>query len=526
MRFEVPVTASHSLASTEALGLVRKLRLLGTALVVALAVLTVCSYALTQYAPREQPQAGKIALLTRWIAALPISPDVADQIEEGVTAGGWFGRRPERVAVFILPMLIATLATLSATWLLIRSDAVPKVALRTIHRTGTIAALIILPAYPIFTQDFWLSAVWGRMVLNGVNPYAVLADSTVLAGLPNTPPGLTMTYGPLWAFIAGGIALVGQGVPVVEFVASKLVLVATWLMTLALLRRVAERRSTRDAAISLCLMAWLPGPLWMSLGEGHNDIVMVMFLVLWLALVTGRRPLVGPLALVGATAVKYVAAPLMAVDAIYIFLTRRGAWRAYAATLGLAAVAGLLIFAPFVKTGEFLGPLGHMRGWVFWTPATALTEFSGSLGRYIGLPLTVPLVTMGLILVLFSQLRSLWRAPSPDTLIRVALALVVLETFALIGHVWPWFLLWGLPFAVMSWRHWLGQAFLAVIVLSPVLNIAWMVAPDWHYRGPLGVLMYGGALLLTLALAWSPIGRRIRSRTAPEWNTFRQTPTP
>lgn len=104
--------------------------------------------------------------------------------------------------------------------------------------------------------------------------------------------------------------------------------------------------------------------------------------------------------------------------------------------------------------------------------------------------------------------------------------MVVLETFALVGHVWPWFLLWGLPFAVLAWRYWLGQAFLAVIVLSPVLNIAWMVAPDWHYRGPLGVLMYGGALLLTLALAWSPIGRRIRSGTAPEWNTFRQTPTP
>ena len=518
--------ASNHPASPETPGLVRKLRLLGTAVVVALAVLTVCSYALTQYAPREQPQAGKIALLTRWIAAQPISPDVADQIEEGITAGGWFARRQERVVVFILPMLIATLATLSATWLLVRSDEVPEIAVRNVHRIGIVAALVILPAYPIFTQDFWLTALWGRMVVEGVNPYAVLPDSTMLSGLPNIPPGLTMTYGPLWAWMAGIVALLGQKVVFVEFVVSKVVLLAAWIGTLALLRRVAERRSTRDAAISLCLMAWLPGPLWMTLGEGHNDIVMVMFLVLWLALVTGRRPLAGPLALIGATTVKYVAAPLLGVEALYVFLTRRAAWRVYAATLGGAAVVGLLVFAPFLRTGEFLGPLRHMRGWVFWTPAAALMEFTGILGRYVGLSVTRPLFTTGLIIVLFFQLRSLWHRPSPDTLIRVALALVSLETFALVGHVWPWFLLWGLPFAVMSWRHWLGQAFLAVVVLSPVLNIAWMIAPDWRYRGLFGMVMYGGAIFLTLALSWSPIGRRIRSETAPEWITFRQPSIP
>ena len=469
---------------------------------------------------------GKTALLTRWIAALPISPNLASHIEAGIAGGGWLGLRPQRVAVIILPMLAATFATVSAVGLLVRSEGVPETVVRTIQRIGIVVAIATVPAFPIFTSDFWLSAGWGRMVAQGTNPYGGMPEVAQLTGLPYAYLGTTMTYGPLWAMIAGTVALVSQQVAFVEFVAFKLVLLASWIASLVLIRRIAERRSTRDAAISLSLMAWLPAPLWFTIGEGHNDVVLMMFLVLWLAAVIGSRPLAGPLAIMGATLAKYIAVPLLGVDALYVFLTRRVGWRAYGVALGMAAVACVLVFAPFLNGGEFLAPLTDMRKYVFWTPAAAMTEFTGSLGRYVGLPVTSPLVTMGLIVVLFFQLRSMWHRPSPDTLIRVALAVICLETFVVVGHVWPWFLLWGLPFAVLAWRHWLGQAFLSVVLLSPLLNVAWIVAPDFRYRGLLGILLYGGAALLMLALTWSPIGRRIRSDPAPEWNTLQRPFSP
>ena len=518
------MTSTHASdpAATAELDLVRKLRRRGLVLVAALAALTVCSYALAQYAPAEEPQPGKLELLSGWVEALPIGPSAAQKLEEGLTARVWFSQWWVRFGIFVLPMLAATVATLSATRLLIRSDTVPEAVVRTIRRIGLVAALAILPAYPIFTQDLWLSPLWGRMVLVGANPYAVLPDAIALAGLPNIPPVLTMTYGPLWALIAAGIALVGQGHVFLEFVVSKLVLLGAWLVTLGLLRRVAERRSTRDAAISTCLMAWLPGPLWLTIGDGHNDIAMVMFLVLWFALVTGRRPLMGPLALVGAMTIKYVAAPLVAVDALYVFLKRRATWWAYGAALAVAAVVCLLIFAPFLETGEFLKPLQRMRRWDYFSPATALTRLLSYLPFPVSRAIVEPLVTGSMLTVLLLQLRALWRGPSPDTLNRVVLAGIVFATFGLVGHVWPWFLLWGLPFAVLSWRYWLGQAFLAVAIFSPVLNLAWTISRDWYYRTELGILMYAGAGLLVLALNLSPLGRQIRSETAPEWDSFPQ----
>ena len=42
----------------------------------------------------------------------------------------------------------------------------------------------VLLAFPLFTQDFWLSAAWGRMVAAGVNPFHTLFTDSDLIGLP------------------------------------------------------------------------------------------------------------------------------------------------------------------------------------------------------------------------------------------------------------------------------------------------------------------------------------------------------
>ena len=63
-------------------------------------------------------------------------------------------------------------------------------------------------AFPVFTQDLWLSAAWGRMIAAGVNPFHTLFTPELLAGLPLDHFPMPMSYGPLWGLVSGGIMLI------------------------------------------------------------------------------------------------------------------------------------------------------------------------------------------------------------------------------------------------------------------------------------------------------------------------------
>ena len=45
-------------------------------------------------------------------------------------------------------------------------------------------AITGLLAFPVFTQDLWLSAAWGKMITSGVNPYYIPLMQNAAAGLP------------------------------------------------------------------------------------------------------------------------------------------------------------------------------------------------------------------------------------------------------------------------------------------------------------------------------------------------------
>ena len=74
-------------------------------------------------------------------------------------------------------------------------------------------------------------------------------------------------------------------------------------------------------------MGWLPFILHMAVAEGHNDIVMVMFLVCWLWLVAEQRHLLSPVALAAATLIKYITAPLALLEVLRGWTRDEGAQR-------------------------------------------------------------------------------------------------------------------------------------------------------------------------------------------------------
>src|SRR5258705_3928866 len=71
-----------------------------------------------------------------------------------------------------VPLIIASAAAVALLFLLgQQSIMVADTTADLILKWSLAFAVVSSFAYPIFTQDFWLSVVWGDMIASGINPY-------------------------------------------------------------------------------------------------------------------------------------------------------------------------------------------------------------------------------------------------------------------------------------------------------------------------------------------------------------------
>jgi hypothetical protein len=139
-----------------------------------------------------------------------------------------------------------------------------------------------------------------------------------------------------------------------------------------------------------------------------------------------------------------------------------------------------------------------MRAWTFWTPSTALVELGDELGfRVPGRVVNLAVLLSCLVLVAFYLVRFL-RARTIQRLFGVVLAVLVSILFTVVGHVWPWFVLWALPLAVLTWRSPLAWFVLILGLCTPFLNLHWLVGTNWALRPVSGLLYYAFAVIMTV----------------------------
>ena len=97
-------------------------------------------------------------------------------------------------------------------------------------------------------------------------------------------------------------------------------------------------------------------------------------------------------------------------------------------------------------------------------------------------------------------LRRYRRERTEPALASAALGVMAVVLFCIVGHVWPWFVVWLVSIAACAcW------SFLAVLVMlfasaAPLLDLAWLLRDDMSLLAPLGLLVYALALCGTLLL--------------------------
>jgi hypothetical protein len=380
----------------------------------------------------------------------------------------------------------------------------------------------LLIGQPLFSHDTASYLAQGTLAHLGANPYkvapAALAHLGAAGALDRVDPfwrHTTAPYGPLFITLTSGVAAVSRTHVALGLSLVRLLDLAGVALTAAYVPRLA-RATGADPTRATWLAVLSPLMLLQVVAAGHNDGLMVGFLVAGLACGLEGRLLAGVALCAVAAAIKIpagVGVAFLSVYATKAALTPRARARALlgsavvsVAVLGaVSAVSGLGV--SWLSSGLFSTP-AKVR--LAITPATALARTLSPGSAH-----AVSLIATGLVGLL--ALALLVRVRRSNLVAGCGLALLAL---ALGGPAaWPWYLVWGVallaasPGAQRSLPLVLGAAAAAMLVdPSGILVLSIDKAPD---------VVVGYAVCGALALAWharQPRDSRLaQHRRNPAW---------
>ena len=478
---------------------------LGALALVAYASMTILSFvqasALWRHEPAPRTQAFFETLSAQIQPALPF-------------ASGWFlDNRPFETTWSIILTNWVALAVVSAAMLAVvlsllhrPESAGPGLPRLLLHWSYAFAAVCAL-AYPVFTQDMWLSAAWGRMIAAGVNPFHTLFTPESLAGLPLDHFPMPMSYGPLWGLVSAGVMLIAGGSALATAVLFKAVIAVAWIGALHLVYRLTENLTQSQRCLSIAVFGWMPAGVSQSLAEGHNDIAMVTLALLWLFRLMQGRP-AAPMALAASVLCKYVTAPLFLIDMLYALRHERIGWRRYVLRLAPAALFGLATMALFYRSPEFFDGVRLVSTWYFLQPRDAVQAVELMLGVSL-VPLGLAITALFPVYAAYASWTA-WNEPTNERLLQAALAVMSAVLFTAVSHLWPWYVIWVLALAVLVPSWWLSRFIIGVAVMAPFTLGFWWVEPFANHREVVALAMYAFAILWAVVTRPAPLAVPLR----------------
>jgi alpha-1,6-mannosyltransferase len=407
---------------------------------------------------------------------------------------------------YFLPLTLAAGAAVALVAVLTRAEHALEASLvRLLLRWSLAFAAACLVSCPVFTQDLWLSAVWGRMVVGGMNPYHTLFTGETVGALPLDHFPMAMSYGPAWAVLSGAVMLVAGKSVLAAAVLFKLVLAAAWVGVLVLVTKLTELRPVLDRCLAIGLVGWIPLGVTQTVAEGHNDVAMVLPALLWMLLAL-RGSWAAPSALAVSALAKYTTAPLLVVDAVAARRMHGLSWPLVGLRYVLPGLVALAAFAAFYRSPEFFNGTKLISQWHFLQLRDAAAVVEVALGMSL-FPAEY-LITAACAGFALYRLAVFAGEPKPDHMAKAALAVMCAVSFAAIPHLWPWYVVWILALAALAPRWWLSRFVVGLSLLAPFTLVFWWVqqlteAMDWAAAG-----LYGGALLWAFLTRATVAGRQ------------------
>jgi hypothetical protein len=386
---------------------------------------------------------------------------------------------------FIVPLVVAGVAYLLAVRELFSTPAFPK---RVILFGLALAALwhFEFLRIPPGVDDDIHRYVWdGRVQRLGYNAYILVPSNPAVAGLHTSEtrtlnnPDVPSPYPPGAQLFFRAVTAIHESV-----FALKLALVLCDFAIVLLLLNVL--RSTRQGEHWVLAYAWHPLLATEVAGSGHVDIVGVLLLLLSAAALLRRWRAISAMAFALAVAVKVL--PIVLLPLYWKRVRVRDA--------ALAAIIFGLLYLPFLNHGRVaFGSLGaYVERFRFNDPIFATLE-----------RVMVPQIAAGLA-VFVGVVAAIWIRRRSAEYSSDAFAWPMAASLLCAPVVYPWYMLWLLPFLrstsalpIMIWT-------LSIIPTYYVWHLRavgrpWLV-PEW-----IMVLEYGSMAIAAAIVAWRRVTR-------------------
>lgn len=259
-------------------------------------------------------------------------------------------------------------------------------------------------------------------------------------------------YGPLWELIAAGASrLAGDGV-IANVLVFKLVSVAAYATTAALIGLMLQHSAPERALAGVVLFAWNPLVVYVTAGNGHNDAVMVLFIVLGFYWLERGRLTLAALAQTAGALIKFIPALLVPVIMVSALRQLQGRWARVRYVIATTLACGLLtvgLYAPFWHGGDVLGVSRRLR--LFTTSLPTLVQIT--LEPRLGEPMADLLAARAALLALAGwmiwQLRAIRRSADRTTPARSGLSILLFYLLASCPWFQAWYTIWPLALAAL-----------------------------------------------------------------------------
>ncbi len=388
-----------------------------------------------------------------------------------------FSRRGE--PSFFIPLAVAGLAYLLTIRELFSAPEFPKHVILFGLALSALWHFQFLRMPPGVDDDIHRYVWDGRVQRLGYNPYIVVPSDPALAGL-HTPETRTLNNPEVPSPYPAGAQLFFRAVTSIHestFALKVAFVICDFAIVFVLLDVL---RRTRQGEHWVLAYAWHPLLAIEVAGSGHVDIVGVLLLLVSAASLVRRWRAVAAISFGLAVAVKFL--PIVLLPLCWKRVRLRDA--------ALAAIGIALLYVPFLNHGRIpIGSLGtYVQRFRFNDPVFATLERVAAPQFAAGLALLVGFLT------------AIWMRKKPAEGSAEAFAWPMAATLFCAPVVYPWYLLWMLPF--LRWTSTLPIVVWTLSILPTyyvwhlrTVGRPWLV-PDW-----IVILEYGSVAVAAAMIA-------------------------
>lgn len=393
------------------------------------------------------------AILRAW---MPLAPHAAQVARPDVAS---FAPWPWGVAAYA----VLFLALLWVYWQAYRWVLTSKrqVSLAAVLLPAVLFSAVLLGAFPINALDIYNYLLLGRVqAVFGHNPYVVssaaIPQEIWLAYAGEWGDDIS-PYGPLFQAAANAIALLSGNNLLAGLLLFKTLAALTMLGSAAMIWLLLAHSAHNQRSAHTLLWAWNPALLLTFAMNGHNDGLMIFWLLLGLWLIQRQHRVLGFAVMVLAPLTKLnglLPIPFFFLAVVRDLPTGRARARMFLATAAASTLVITVAFLPYGSPLAMLDRLVRTASGASYSPLMALMLAARRLGMPVAWDSAAAAGVLALAVTALWLAWRTWRGRSP---LRAAADINVAFTLFSLGFR-IWYAVWPFPWLVLDGAQAQGDA--------------------------------------------------------------------